>query len=98
MIKILIILIIGYVVFEIVEHAIFPLVWLITKRRKKSLSGAPGMIGLVGEVKEWKRTEGKIFVHGELWNAASEASLSPGDKAVILEVDGLTLKIKPFNQ
>jgi len=97
MLKIFLILIIGYLAFEIIEHAIFPLIWLITKRRKKSLTGAPGMEGLVGEVKEWKGTEGKVFVHGELWNATSEAPLSPGDKAVIQEVDGLTLKVKPFN-
>lgn len=96
--KILIILIIAYVAFEIIEHAIFPLAWLITKRRKKSFSGASGMIGLVGEVKGWEGTEGKIFVHGELWNATSEPDLSPGDRAVIQEVNGLALKVKPFTQ
>ncbi len=55
------------------------------------------MVGLIGEIKEWKGTEGKIFVHGELWNATSENPLSPGDKAVIHEVDRLTLKVKPSN-
>ena len=61
------------------------------------MSGATGMLGEVGEVKEWNVTEGKIFVHGELWNATSEIPLSPGDKAIIQAVEGLTLKVKPFS-
>ena len=97
MLKIIIILIIGYVLFEIIEHLVLPLFWLILKRRKKSMSGATGMLGEVCEVKEWNVTEGKIFVHGELWNATSEIPLSPGDKAIIQAVEGLTLKVKPFS-
>jgi calcineurin-like phosphoesterase family protein len=64
--------------------------------RKKSMSGVNGMLGQVGEVKEWSETNGKIFIHGELWNAISEVPLYPGDKAIIQAVDGLILKVKPI--
>jgi len=97
MLKILIILVIGYIIFEIIEHVVFPLFWLIINRRRKSMSGVTGMLGQVGEVKEWSETNGKIFIHGELWNAISEVPLSPGDKAIIKAVDGLTLKVKPIS-
>ena len=36
------------------------------------MSGVNGMLGQVGEVKEWSETNGKIFIHGELWWATSE--------------------------
>lgn len=97
MIKILIILAIAYISFEIIEHVIIPLFWKILKKRRKSVSGTAGMIGEIGEVKEWNKEEGKVFVHGELWNATSEVPLSPGDKVIVLEVEGLALKVKPFN-
>lgn len=92
MLEILIILLIGFVVFEIIE-----LFWLIFNRRKKSMVGVTGMLGQVGEVKEWSETEGRIFVNGALWTAISETSLSPGDKAIIQSVEGLTLRVKPFS-
>ena len=97
MLKILIVLVIVFVLFEIIEHIIFPLFWLIIKGRKKSVSGDDGMIGQIGQVKKWNKTEGKIFVHGEIWNAISEVPLSTGEKVVIQSVEGLILKVKPFS-
>ena len=97
MLKILIILVIVIVAFEIIEHLVLPLFWLIVRRRKKAMSGRAGMIGEIGQVKEWNEMEGKIFVHGELWNAASDTPLAKGDKVVIQSVEGLTLKVKPIS-
>ncbi len=96
MLKILIILVIAYVSFEIIEHLVLPLFWKILKKRKKSFSGVEGMIGEVCVVKEWNKTEGRVFVHGELWKATSEVPLALGDKAIIQAVEGLILRIKPL--
>ena len=98
MLKVLLILVIAYVLFEFVEHAVLPLIWLITRRRKLSPSGASGMIGEVAEVKEWKGTKGKVFVHGALWRAVCDIPLNPGEKALVLSLKGLTLKVKPFEE
>jgi membrane-bound serine protease (ClpP class) len=51
------------------------------------------MLGKVGEVKQWKKNEGKVFVNGELWNAVSAVSLLRGDRVVIQKVKGLTLEV-----
>jgi hypothetical protein len=48
MLKILLILVIAYVLFEFVEHAVLPLIWLLTKKRRQSPSGESGMVGLTG--------------------------------------------------
>lgn len=96
--KIFLFVVLAWLLFELIEHAVVPLLWLILKKKKKHLTGSSALIGKVGEVKEWSRTQGKIFVHGELWRATSEEPLSPGDKAVVQNVHGLTLMVKPHKK
>ena len=40
-------------------------------------------------------TTGKVEFKGASWNARSTAALNPGDKAVIIERDGLLLTVRP---
>lgn len=95
MLKVLLILVIAFVLFEFVEHVVLPLIWLITRRKRLSPSGESGMIGKIVEVKEWEGTKGRVFVHGELWQAESDASFNPGDEAVVQSVKRLKLIVKP---
>ncbi len=92
--KVLLFIFLAYLLYEFIEHAVMPLVWLILKKKRRPLTGSSALIGEVGEVKEWSNTQGKVFVHGELWWATSDEPLSPGDKAVVLNVEGLTLSVK----
>ena len=94
MLKVLLILVIAYVLFEFAEHVVIPLFWLITKKQRRSPTGESGMIGLIAEVKEWEGTKGKVFVHGELWKAISDTSFDPGDEAVVQSVKRLVLTVK----
>jgi len=91
-------LVIGFFLFELIEHVVFPLFWFIMGRKRKSVCGVPGMLGKVGEVKQWKKNEGKVFVNGELWQAFSEVPLAPGDRVVIQKVEGLTLKVNYWKE
>lgn len=93
---IIIIVIVCFVVFELIEHVVIPLFWLIFKKRKKSDYGVTGMIGKIVEIKRWNRTEGQVLVNGELWRAVCDVPLTRGSKAVILDIEGLTLKLKPY--
>jgi membrane protein implicated in regulation of membrane protease activity len=90
-------LIIGIILFELVEHVIFPLAWLIIKRRKTSMCDVHSLEGKVAEVRQWRNDQGKVMIQGELWNAVSENSFSPGSEVIIERVDGLVLKVKPFS-
>jgi len=92
---IIITIIICFIVFELIEHVFIPLFWFILKGRKKSNYGVMGMIGKVVEIKRWNKSEGQVLVNGELWNAVCEIPLQEGSKAVILDIEGLTLKLKP---
>jgi len=95
--NIIVTLIIGLIVFETIEHVVFPLFWFVKNRKKKSVCGIEGLLGKVVEVKRWEKKEGCVFVNGELWSAVSDVPLAKGDRTVIKEVKGLTLKVKPFS-
>ena len=53
-------------------------------------------MGRVAEIKQWEKAEGRVFVNGELWNAVGDVRFMIGDRAVIERVEGLTLRVKPF--
>jgi membrane-bound serine protease (ClpP class) len=57
-------------------------------------TGDKGLIGEVGVVKSRLEPEGKIFVHGELWNAVAPGTIEPGSKVRVVAVDRLMLKVE----
>jgi membrane-bound ClpP family serine protease len=89
-------LIIGYVIFEVIEHVVLPLAWSFAARKRKALCGNEAMLNKLVEVKSWQDGTGLVLVDGELWKATSEDPLQSGDKATIGTVDGLILKIASF--
>jgi membrane-bound ClpP family serine protease len=86
----------GYALFEIIEHVVIPVVWLLKNKGKRSRSvcGVSSMIGNVCEVKEWHVLEGRVCLYGEFWKAKSDCAFLCGDKAVIESVDGLVLRVR----
>ena len=93
---VIITIVICFITFELIEHVVLPLIWFIKDRKKKSNYGVTGMLGKVVEIKQWDKTEGRVLVNGELWRAVCEVPLPQGSKAMILDIEGLTLKLKPF--
>jgi len=68
---------------------------LFTAYRRPVVSGAEEMLGSVGEVMEDFVGRGRIFVHGETWNAESAVPVKKGGRVCVTGRDGLTLRIKP---
>lgn len=58
-------------------------------------TGAAGLIGEIGEVRKDIDPEGKVFVHGELWNATSRSPLSSGTRVRVVNVVNLVLEVEP---
>jgi len=68
---------------------------VIRVHRSKAISGKDGLIGEVGRaVKNFSAGEGKIFVHGERWNAVCDREIKKNEKVVVKAVDGMVLKVK----
>jgi membrane-bound serine protease (ClpP class) len=64
-------------------------------RRNKVVTGEQGLIGEIGIAQTMLAPAGKVFVHGELWDAVSIVPILAGDRIVIRQVDGLTLRVDP---
>jgi membrane-bound serine protease (ClpP class) len=65
-------------------------------RRNKLVSGSQGLIGEMGVAQTALSPRGKIFVHGEIWDAVSSCDISPGQAVVVSRVDGLLLQVEPL--
>lgn len=65
-------------------------------RRNKRVSGADGLVGETGIAQTSLSPRGKIFVHGELWDAVSSSDISAGQSVVVRRVEGLLLQVEPL--
>ncbi len=64
-------------------------------RRNKVVTGKRGLIGEIGVAETPLAPSGKVFVHGELWDAVSTATIAAGERVVVTQVNGLTLRVDP---
>ncbi|MFY9950205.1 MAG: nodulation protein NfeD [Candidatus Sulfotelmatobacter sp.] len=65
-------------------------------RRNKVVTGSEGMVGEIGIAQTNLSPKGKVFVHGELWDAISSCAVSAGQSVVVNRVDGLLLQVEPL--
>jgi membrane-bound serine protease (ClpP class) len=65
-------------------------------RRNKAVTGREGLVGETGIAQTALSPRGKIFVHGELWDAVSSSDLSAGQSVIVRRVDGLLLQVEPL--
>ncbi len=64
----------------------------------KPKTGSSGLVGEIGIVKKALTPEGKVFVHGELWNARAKDPIDKDAKVRIVQVINLTLEVEAVNQ
>ncbi|HZP62814.1 MAG TPA: nodulation protein NfeD [Terriglobales bacterium] len=64
-------------------------------RRNKIVTGMQGLVGEIGLAQTALLPQGKVFVHGELWDAIASANISSGQSVVVRQVDGLQLRVDP---
>ena len=62
--------------------------------RYKVATGSESMIGEIGEARTPINAKGRVFIHSELWNAASSKPIPSGSKVRIVAVEGLTLTVE----
>jgi len=87
--------IISMAVFTLVVVAL--LVTLVIRVHNSQVAtGAEGLVNKHGVARTLVETHGKVFVHGELWNAVSDEPIAAGSAVKIVAVDGLTLEVRPL--
>ncbi|TES89596.1 MAG: nodulation protein NfeD [Desulfobacteraceae bacterium] len=64
----------------------------------KPRTGARGLVGEIGMVKEALVPEGKVFVHGELWKATSKDPIEAGVRVRVVKIINLVLEVEPVER
>ncbi len=64
-------------------------------RRNKVETGGEGMIGQIGEALTELAPEGKVFVHGEYWDAVAVRPVAAGARVKVTAIDRLKLTVEP---
>ena len=67
-------------------------------RAGKRVSGMEGMVGEIGTAQTPLSPNGKVFVHGELWDATASSPIAQGEHVAVQRVDGLRLKVDPVSE
>lgn len=74
---------------------IFLMSIVLKARARKVITGEQGLIGEIGMAQTTLSPAGKVFVHGEIWNAVSSTTVAAGETVVVRHVDGLELQVEP---
>ena len=70
------------------------LVYLVVRaHRRKVTTGKEGLIGEAGTAQTDLSPSGKVFIHGELWDAEADSPVPRGARVRVTQVSGLRLKV-----
>jgi len=67
---------------------------IVQAHRQQATTGREGMIGATGTALTSLTPEGRVQVHGEIWQARSEMPIEKGDSIKVLAVSGLQIKVE----
>lgn len=77
---------------------IIGMIFVIRTHRKKPVTGKEGLIGAIGVCQTEIKPEGKISIHGEIWNSVSDEVIQPKEKIKVVGAEGLTLKVEKLER
>ncbi len=73
---------------------LFLLTLVFKAHRRRSMTGREGMVGETGTARTDLSPAGKVFVHGEIWEAEADGPVRAGEKVKVVEVlDGLKIRV-----
>jgi membrane-bound serine protease (ClpP class) len=76
---------------------IFAVTMTVRAHMAQPATGAEGLPGETGTAVTPLALEGKVFVHGELWNAYAERPIEKGEKIRVVRTEGLRLKVEKLS-
>lgn len=75
--------------------AVFLMTLVIRARGLRLANGADAMIGEIGVARTTVGPDGKVFVHGELWNADAKTEIASGTRVRVRAIHGLRVTVEP---
>jgi len=77
---------------------LFALGMALRTRLRKPTTGQQGLIGQIGTAETRLNPEGKVFLHGELWNVRCPQGARKGDRVRVVRVERLLLHVKRLRE
>ncbi|MFQ5792017.1 MAG: nodulation protein NfeD [Acidobacteriota bacterium] len=71
---------------------------VVIAQRRRATTGYEGLIGTEGIAKTAIDEEGKVFLHGELWDARAREKIPDGDRVRVTGVRGLVLDVERISK
>jgi membrane-bound serine protease (ClpP class) len=73
---------------------LFLIILAVRVHMRKALTGKEGLVGKIGVARTELNPEGKVFVHGEIWDAEAQQDIPEGTKVKVSEVlENLKVKV-----
>ncbi len=69
--------------------------WWRLSHRRRAVTGAEGLVGATATVAAACRPDGRVRVHGELWQARCPEGADEGAAVEVVAIEGLTLTVRP---
>jgi membrane-bound serine protease (ClpP class) len=69
---------------------------VVRSQMRRSVSGETGLVGERGVAYTDLDPEGRIFIHGEYWQAVSEEPVAAGETVEVVKVINLKLQVRPI--
>jgi membrane-bound serine protease (ClpP class) len=83
------------VVLAFAAIVLFLLTLVFKAHARRALTGREGMVGETGTARTDLSPAGKVFVHGELWEAVAETPVRAGESVKVIEVlEGLKIRVR----
>lgn len=71
---------------------------VVEAQRHVPVTGQEGLLGTIGTARTAIDRKGKIFIHGEYWDARAKERIAEGAKVEVVGIDGLILDVKPVEK
>jgi len=68
---------------------------VVEAQRHLPVTGQEGLLGRIGTARTEIDSRGKIFIHGEYWDARAKQHIAEGAKVKVVGIEGLTLDVEP---
>jgi len=73
---------------------LFLIILAVRVHMRKAVTGKEGLVGKIGVARTELNPEGKVFVHGEIWDAEAQQDIPEGTKVMVIEVlENLKIKV-----
>jgi membrane-bound serine protease (ClpP class) len=75
--------------------AVFLMTLVLRAQKLRVATGTEAMVGEIGIARTPLAPNGKVFVHGELWNAVAKGEIAEGSRVRVSAVEGLRVVVEP---